>query len=143
MRWIDMPPVWLAGLLLLSWLFRGVGPDFALESVGALIVLAGACVIALAAREFRRHRTSIIPGDTPSALVTTRIYRFSRNPIYLADVAILLGASLYWGSLPGLILAPILAMILQLRFILPEEQRIQATFLSEFDAYAQQTNRWL
>ena len=143
MKWIDMPPVWLAGALVLAWALAGLDPLPPLQMSGAVFVSMGAILIVLAAWEFRRARTTIIPHEMPAALIRTGIFAKTRNPIYLGDALILLGASLWWGSVPGLLLVPAFIWLITQRFILGEEARLRDTFLAEFDQYAQQTKRWL
>lgn len=93
--------------------------------------------------EFRRAATTVIPRQDPSSLITGGVYRWSRNPIYLADVLILLGFVLIWGRALGFVLVPVLAVLLDRRFILGEEARLRAAFGEKFDAYAQQARRWI
>ena len=107
-------------------------------------VLAAAALLTLGAvREFSRSRTTIIPHLDPKALITGGIFRYTRNPIYLADLLILLGLSLIWGKPLGLLLAPPFAWLLQKRFILGEEARLRAAFGEAFERYAEGTRRWL
>ena len=93
--------------------------------------------------EAMKARTTIIPREAPAALITGGIFRFSRNPIYLGDVLILAGVALIFGSVPGLILVPCLAWLLQERFIKGEEARLAEAFGSEFEAYMRATRRWI
>ena len=141
---LDYPPVWLVAFAALAWVFRsdGVLPGF-LAPLGIVLVLGGLVLAALAAYELRRHETTIIPHETADALVTSGVFSRSRNPIYLADVVILVGLGLIWGSTLGLVLAPALALVLERRFILPEEARLAARFGADFDAYRELTRRWL
>jgi protein-S-isoprenylcysteine O-methyltransferase Ste14 len=143
--WIDLPPVWLAAALVGSWHLRGIGPDLGAFGVaaGGLVAVAALVLVALAVREFARHRTTVVPHNVPAALVTTGIYARSRNPIYLADLMILGGLSLAWNAPLGLALVPILWWILDRRFVRPEEARMSGKFLAGFDAYTQRTGRWL
>ncbi len=143
MKWIDMPPVWLLGALVLAWRGAGIGPLPRLALSGAIFVAMGVVLILAAAWAFRQARTTIIPHENPSALICTGIFAKTRNPIYLGDALILLGASLWWGSLVGLVLVPIFMWLITKRFIEPEEMRLRSTFLAEFDTYAQQVRRWL
>ncbi|SLN46896.1 hypothetical protein ROJ8625_02272 [Roseivivax jejudonensis] len=147
MKWIDTPPVWLLGCIALAYAISGAvpwprigGPG---DILGGALVAIGVSLIALAAREFRRHRTTIMPGETPERLITTGIFARSRNPIYLADLLILAGACLILDAPAALFLVPVLAAVLLRRFVLPEEARMRDKFVAEFQAYAQQTNRWL
>lgn len=143
-----MPPLWLLGCLAAAYAqdrLAPVGP----EAPGALRLLAGALVVAgvaataLAARQFHAAQTTIVPHQAPKALVTGGIYRLSRNPIYLADLALLIGAILWWGAWPSLILAPLFAWVITQRFIRPEEKRLAAAFPQAFCDYVAQTRRWL
>ena len=61
--------------------FNGHFPDLILANQGMV----------LAIMEMRRARTTIIPHLDPKALIAGGIFRYTRNPIYLADVLILLG----------------------------------------------------
>ena len=78
-----------------------------------------------------------------AALITTGIFRLSRNPIYLADLLILTGVSLIWGKFIGLILVPLLGWVLFRRFISGEEARLREIFGEEYTAYTARTRRWI
>ena len=84
----------------------------ALVGMGGL----GLGVIGLAALQFRRHQTTILPREAPAALIQTGLYRVSRNPIYLGDALVLAGYAL-WRDPAGLIWVPVLALVLWQRFI--------------------------
>ena len=147
MKWLDLPPLWLALFAAIAWVQAKV---FQLGSFGAAgdwsgaaLVLAGLLLIALAAVEFRRHRTTIIPHETPSAIVTSGIFGLSRNPIYLADALILTGLSLRWDAVLGLILVPVFIALITRRFIFAEEARLRAGFAAEYDAWAARVRRWI
>jgi len=149
MKWLDMPPFWLAGAAALAWVQARYG-DAGLSLahpvtmfLGGVLVGAGLILIGLAAIEFRKHRTSIIPHQMPAALIQTGIFKRSRNPIYLADLMILAGLCLRWDAVLSLALVPLLAYLLERRFILPEEDRLRRLFRAEFARYAQKTRRWV
>lgn len=149
LRWVDLPPVWLAGALALAWAqarhwplglsFGGGWADLA----GGLLVGGGLVLVALAAAEFRRARTTIVPHGQASALVTGGIYSRTRNPIYLADLMILAGLILYWDAVLSLVLVPLLLWVLERRFVIPEENRLRRTFRADFARYAQKVRRWI
>lgn len=146
-RVLDLPPVWLALFIALGWMqsrWLPVGvAGLQWRGIGAVMVGFGLLLTLVAAIQFLRHRTSIIPGHTPDALITGGIYQLSRNPIYLADVLILSGACLWMGALLGLVLAPVFILLIQRRFILPEEQRLRAAFGTDFDRYSAEVRRWI
>jgi len=149
MKWIDIPPVWLLGCIVLAWVqsayydlglsFGGVWADFA----GGLLVGGGLVLMALAFAEFRRHRTTIIPHQEAERLIQTGIYRRSRNPIYLGDMLILAGLILRWDAVLSLPLLPVLLWVLETRFVIPEENRLRRKFRAEFGRYCLKTRRWV
>ena len=110
---------------------------------GLLLFALGLVVVIAAVAEFARARTTVIPRQSPSALITSGIFRLSRNPIYLADLFILIGLSLYWGKVLGLVLAPLFLAIIARRFIVGEETRLKQAFGKDYDVYLSRTRRWL
>ena len=86
-----------------------------LQLFAGLFIGGGVILVGLAFVEFRKAATSVIPHQMPSQLITSGIYRRSRNPIYLADLCFLAGFALFWSSWLGLALVPVLALILTKR----------------------------
>lgn len=145
---LDVPPLWLLIFGLLGWAqaeFIPMGPPggAVTELLGGLLVGAGILLIALAAFEFRKHSTTIVPHLTPDALITDGIFRRTRNPIYLGDVLILAGLLLRWEAWISLPLAALLVIILDRRFVQGEEVRAREAFGPAYDAYCRQTRRWV
>ncbi len=149
MRWIDLPPVWLVGFAALAWvqarvLPMGLSLNGAVTDLLSGILVGGGIILAImAVVEFRRHRTSVLPHETPSTMVQSGIYRRSRNPIYLGDVLILAGLILRFDAVLSLVLLPIFVWLLERRFIIPEEDRLRRTFRADFARYERKTRRWI
>ena len=146
--WIDLPPVWLAVFLSLAWVQAHrlpLGPQGGAltDLIGGLAVGGGVLLVVLAVIEMRRARTTVIPHREAAALVTSGIFRFSRNPIYLGDALVLTGVILFWGAWPSLLLVPVFGWLITDRFILDEERRLAARFGRTFEAYVARTPRWL
>lgn len=143
---IDLPPVWLAAFAALVWAAGAVVPvetGAAGEWAGAALVAVGLALMAGAAWEMWRARTTIVPHRRPAALVTGGVFRLSRNPIYLGDALILAGLCLRWDAPHALVLVPAFAAVIASRFIRPEEARLRAAFGGAFEAWAARTRRWL
>jgi protein-S-isoprenylcysteine O-methyltransferase Ste14 len=148
-KWLDMPPVWLLGCLVLAWgqaawvpaglSFGGAWAGF----VGGLLVGGGVLLMALALSEFRRHRTTVIPHETPERLIQTGIFSRTRNPIYLGDALVLAGLILWWDAVLALPLVPIFVWVIEKRFIEPEEDRMRRKFRMDFARYCGKTRRWI
>lgn len=149
MKWLDMPPVWLLAFAALAYFqaqYMTLGLSLAHPMtmlLGGLLVGAGVVLILLAAMEFRRHKTKIVPHQEASVLIQSGVYKRSRNPIYLADVLILAGLALRWDAVLSLALVPVLFWVLETRFVIPEENRLRRHFRADFARYAQKTRRWL
>lgn len=142
LREMDIPPLWL-GLALglswgLSWLWAWPMPGIGLALIGL-----GAVLMVLAVVQMLLSRTTFIPRRNPRALVTAGVFRISRNPIYLADVLILSGATLYWGSLFALPVIPAFMSLITRRYIKDEENRLRAGFGAEYSTWAARVGRWL
>ncbi len=100
---LDWPPVWTAAAVVLSWLAAQIMPwplfGTLGQVLGAVLALAGLGLMAAAALEMQKARTTVIPRRPPTALVTSGIFEYSRNPIYLGDLLVTAGAML-WFQVP-------------------------------------------
>ncbi|MCX7288858.1 MAG: isoprenylcysteine carboxylmethyltransferase family protein [Rhodobacterales bacterium] len=142
---LDLPPVWLAAHVIVVWVvsllspavFGGPGAalGITLVGIGILLTLGAAAQMALA-------RTTVIPRREPTSLMTTGLFSWSRNPIYLSDVVILLGVILWLDAVLALPLLIGFPWLIQTRFILDEEARLTLAFGPEFDLWAARTRRW-
>ena len=149
MKWIDLPPVWLVVFIAIAWnqaarfpmglTFGGAWADF----VGGLLVGGGLLLMLMAFMEFRRHKTTVIPHETPSTLIQSGIFRRTRNPIYLGDALVLAGLILRWDAVLALPLIPIFVWVIEKRFIIPEEDRMRREFRADFARYASKVRRWV
>lgn len=110
---------------------------------GGLLVGAGLAIAAPSAIAFARRRTTIVPVGQPSALLVSGPYRFSRNPIYLADVVTTAGIALVTGRLAHWAVPIVLGIVLDRVYIANEERRLRATFGAAFEDYARRVRRWL
>ncbi len=110
---------------------------------GLAIVLAGAALLLFAARRFIVAGTNI-PTHLPStALVTTGLYRWTRNPIYVALTLIYLGLSICGGLWWALLLLPVVLVVMRYGVIAREEAYLSAKFGDDYTEYRNRVRRWL
>lgn len=146
---IDIPPVWLALAIIVAWwqarlLPFGLSLDSeATQTLATVLIWVGVILIGAAAFSFWRARTTIIPHKTPAKVITTGIFAYSRNPIYLADALILTGFILRFDAVASLVLVPLFVWWIQRHFIIAEEDRMRANFSDEFAAYERKVRRWI
>ena len=108
-----------------------------LAAAGALIVVAG--VLA-----FVRARTTVDPTapEAASALVTTGIYRVTRNPMYLGFAIALIGWAAFLQNPLSLLAVAAFVVYIDRFQITPEERALEARFGSDFRSYTQKVRRW-
>jgi protein-S-isoprenylcysteine O-methyltransferase Ste14 len=147
-RVIAPPPLLFAAGLAVGILLDGLLTDSDLAGaaplvVGALLVAAGVALQVGFLRMFQRSRTAILPGREASALVTSGLYRVSRNPGYLgmalaaAGIAILLDA-------PWALLTVVLTILVVDRGVIAREERyLTERFGDEYRAYCARVRRWI
>ena len=113
------------------------------------MALAGACVLgwlvlfAPAWSGFLRKRTSIIPNRPATALVTTGVYRFTRNPMYVSLVFLYLAVTLALDSWWPLVFLPLVIVAVDRLVIRREERYLVHAFPGEYAAYRERVRRWL
>jgi protein-S-isoprenylcysteine O-methyltransferase Ste14 len=112
-------------------------------AVGIALVLAGLSLMGWAGRAMLGSHTTVSPWASVAALVTTGPFRFTRNPIYLGDLLVYLGVTLWVGSWWPLLVLPLLIAAVQWLVIGPEERYLTARFGGEYTAYRQRVRRWL
>ncbi len=148
MKWLDLPPFWLIFCLFVAWalarMLPGYTVDYAWMATGAAILLVvGIVLMGLAVFEMTRAKTTIIPRHEPNALVTSGIFRLTRNPIYLGDLLVLGAGILWWGPVLALPLLWLFPKIIVSRFITGEEGKMREYFGESFDKWAEVTRRWI
>jgi protein-S-isoprenylcysteine O-methyltransferase Ste14 len=94
---------------------------------------------------FRRARTTISPvkASAASSLVTTGVYRFTRNPMYLGLLLTLLAWAAFLFNPVALLFVPIFVLYINRFQIKPEERTLSALFGGEYGAYQERVRRWL
>jgi protein-S-isoprenylcysteine O-methyltransferase Ste14 len=143
-----IPPGWLllallAALALHRWLpiARWLRPP--LTWLGAALIVAGMVLAAVAFGAFRRAGTSVIPFEHSTTLVTSGVYRFTRNPMYLGLALVLAGTAWLLGTLGAFVPLPLFVWIIERGYIRGEERLLAETFGNEYLRYKREVRRWL
>jgi protein-S-isoprenylcysteine O-methyltransferase Ste14 len=150
-RQVRVPPVALFVVVaLLMWAVAAWLPSWRIALPGhtvvvVLLLLAAGAIGIAGVRAFGRARTTVDPlrPEKASALVTSGIYRRTRNPMYVALAIALLGWAV-WLEHPLALLgvAAFVAWINRFQ-IAPEERALRASFGTEFERYCREVRRWL
>jgi protein-S-isoprenylcysteine O-methyltransferase Ste14 len=114
------------------------------EPWGLVPLALGLAVLGSTVREFYvAGRGTLAPWSPPRALVTSGLYRYSRNPMYVGVLLILCGWAIGLWSWPLAAYAAGIAIAVHVRVLLHEEPFLARTHGAEWDAYRARVGRWL
>jgi protein-S-isoprenylcysteine O-methyltransferase Ste14 len=114
-----------------------------LDLLGVALIIAGIGLNVRGSGQFERAGTPVRPGSRGGALVTDGVFSFSRNPMYLGMVAILLGVAIGLGSTWALLAPSMFMGLIQTRFIRMEERILEEEFGAAYVAYRKRVGRWI
>ena len=144
------PPLVALGTGALMWFASSLVAPFAMPdvirvSVALTLALSGIGFDLAGLMAFIRAKTTINPlkPAATAALVTTGLYRVTRNPMYLGMLLVLFGWAVFLSNLGALLIAPLFALYITRFQIIPEERVLAEKFGAAFMAYQSQVRRWL
>lgn len=111
--------------------------------LGVTVALSGLAAMLWAWYLFRCCDTAICPTATATSLVTSGIFRATRNPMYLGIVSMLLGLALAVGTLPFYIAATGYFALIDRVYIPYEERKLTEIFGAAYSDYSERARRWL
>jgi protein-S-isoprenylcysteine O-methyltransferase Ste14 len=117
-------------------------PNF-VRTIGFALVTLGFLLGVGAFVEFRKAHTTLDPHGSVAKLVSSGVYRFSRNPIYLGFVLMLAGFPLFSGTVWGALLVPVLILNMNNLVIQHEEAYLEKKFGEEYTRYKSRVRRWV
>jgi protein-S-isoprenylcysteine O-methyltransferase Ste14 len=153
MSWLETkipPPIVMVLLSIAAFgvarLLPALSFPFPLRAYAATVIaLVGLALNVLPKRDFRRVGTTVNPlrPKSTTQLVTTGIYRYSRNPMYLGHALILLGWTLYLHNAAAALAVPAFMLYITRFQIRPEERYLSVQFADSYTSFRRQTPRWL
>ena len=116
-----------------------------LDFFSILLLICGIIIIRTAFLSFKNHQTTINPLNLTktSSLVNTGVFKYTRNPMYLGMIFILLSITLKFNLYGGLIVILLFFYFITKFQIIPEEKAMEKLFGQEFKNYKNATRRWL
>jgi protein-S-isoprenylcysteine O-methyltransferase Ste14 len=114
------------------------------SAIGFGVLALGVVLLLWCVRDFYvSGKGTLAPWDPPKRLVVVGLYRFVRNPMYVAVLTVVLGWMLVFGSTWLAIYLVALAIGFHLRVLFYEEPRLRQQFAAEWSAYSAVVPRWL
>ncbi|MFN2502101.1 MAG: isoprenylcysteine carboxylmethyltransferase family protein [Pyrinomonadaceae bacterium] len=112
--------------------------------IGAATVFVGVSIMASCIIRFATEgKGTISPLDPTKKLVLKGLYRYSRNPMYVGAMLLLVGEATFWMSALVALYAAVVFLAFNLFIILHEEPRLRREFASEYESYLGSVRRWL
>lgn len=144
------PPIVAVIIMIIQYGLYKLFPLYSFSWTGSNIVAIALAIIGISLAvigkiTFKKHSTTSNPTqpESSSHLVSSGVYKISRNPMYLGLTLVLLGVGLYFGNIIS-ILAPLLFLIYITQFqIKPEERTLEKGFGEDYRKYINTTRRWI
>ena len=113
--------------------------------VSLIFLIFGFIILITAVKSFKKHQTTINPlnPDQASTLVNSGIFSFTRNPMYLGMLFILLSISFNFNILGGIIICFLFKIYITRFQIMPEEEAMEKIFGKDFVEYKNKVRRWI
>ena len=113
----------------LAWLFVVIGLSFDLTSLYLFVK--------------RRTTPNPIKPANASSLVISGLYRYSRNPMYVGLLLLLIAWGIWLGSVSAVLIIPVFIGVLTQMQIKPEERALAQKFGADYQRYRHQVRRWI
>jgi len=150
MRLLIPPPVQGLIFAAIMWGAARAVPQLSADFAGQLYLaagfaIAGGVIEAVSAIAFFRAKTTVNPLKPANAtrLVTGGLYQYSRNPMYLGLLLLLIGWAIWLGNLAAAPLPVLFIAAITWAQIMPEEAALREKFGDEYEAYCSRVRRWI
>ena len=115
-----------------------------LDYFGIAVLLAGLIILFACIYRFARFgKGTLSPADPTKNLVISGLYRYSRNPMYVGVIMILLGECLLSGSTRLAGYTVLIFLLFHLFILYFEEPRLERDFGKDYDRYKRSVRRWI
>ena len=143
-----LPPTYLlTSLILLAGLWALLPGPRIIEApwnlLGVELGVLGVGLNLVGNRQFQKAKTAMNPFGQPRVLVTTGVFRHSRNPMYLGMVLLVLGIAILLGRATPFVAPALLWIALKYRLIPQEERTMSERFGKEYIRYRTRVRRWI
>ncbi|MBW2289033.1 MAG: isoprenylcysteine carboxylmethyltransferase family protein [Deltaproteobacteria bacterium] len=113
-------------------------------AIAAAVLITGAAIYAWCVWDFASFgRGTPAPIDAPKELVVRGLYRYTRNPMYLGVLTVILGWAVFFRAVNLVLYALAVGTCFHLFVVLYEERHLAAYFGDDYAAYCSQVARWL
>ena len=119
------------------------GPFAVRIAIAIVLFFIAVFVVATARQELVRHKEDPSPYRPTNAIVTSGIYRRTRNLIYIAFMIVVLASAVAANSAWLLLSIAVLFVLLEFGVVRAEERYLSGKFGAEYEEYRQRVRRWV
>ena len=144
-----IPPPLIAMLcVLIIFLSKSIFPSFVFSyklQLGIFVSTIGFLLLIVSIKSFIDSKTTINPLNLKKStyLVTSGVFRFSRNPMYLGMLLFLLGTAIILNIIGGLIISILFIFYMNFFQIILEEKALENLFGKNYRNYRKTVRRWI
>ncbi len=115
------------------------------STIAISLFLFAILILVAAVLSFKKQGTTVNPlqPEKASSLVISGLFKYTRNPMYLAMVFILLSLTSEYNAIGGVVVTTLFVFYISKFQIIPEENALQRKFGEEFERYKEKTRRWI
>lgn len=120
--------------------------DLSISLLAAILLVLIASLIGIVALyDFHKHQTTFHPHtpEKTSKVVDSGVFAYSRNPMYVSLVLILIALGVYLQNYSSFIVIPLFVAYITRYQIIPEEKMLDKMFPRDYQAYCQKVRRWV
>ena len=116
-----------------------------IDIIAASFFLLGIIMLITAVLSFKKRSTTVSPlqPEKASYLVVSGIFKYSRNPMYLGMLLILISMTIKFNFVGGILIIFAFITFITKFQIIPEETALEKLFGKEFTRYKKKTKRWI
>jgi protein-S-isoprenylcysteine O-methyltransferase Ste14 len=112
--------------------------------IGAIVCITGLVIMLRCIIHFAiQGKGTLSPADPTKNLVITGLYKFSRNPMYVGVILILIGETIFFKSIKLGAYTLFIFMTFNLFIIYIEEPRLRKDFGEAYTKYCKKVRRWI
>ncbi len=142
------PPLFFLGFLLVGlwydspW-FDGRMAGIGVTAAGGVLAALGFALILISVPRLKNAGSNVEPWKPTTTIITTGVYGYSRNPIYLGMALAHGGLAICGGSMAALASLMLSVLVIQAYVIAREERYLEAKFGKVYSDYKERVRRWI
>ena len=111
--------------------------------LGIVVITIRVAMTLLVNSQLLKSGNSIKTYEPPSILITSGLFKYSRNPLYLGMAIALFGVNIIFGSISPYIFSILFIIIIDRFFIPLEEENLERNFGKKYTEYKKKVRRWI